>query len=205
VYVDDDAVPQFAVVVRLNFDLMDILHPSMVHRNPGGTLDVSRLPDVIRSSLGLTERTAASDRPFFDGSNFYYRLLAATGNSTMQQIFDAIGGVEGWNMPTFNMRLDTAVLSGNETVLHTMQMAEGQNLECILNVDWPALSTPVVAQPATALGETTHVGDVVPPHIDATVGIVAAVNDVGTSDVPPVEYSAALLYDPDTNEWSYAQ
>jgi len=208
---EGDGIIPFFIVVQLNYDLVDILHPSMVPENTGGMADLSRLPNEIRASMGLTGLTVPYDSLVFGGLGDYYRLVQVTQDTTMQAIFDAIAGHEGWNTSTsnlpfntstpdvpFDMRLDIDALGENTTVMHTMTAAEELQVRWVLVVDWPSLSTEVVAAGPTTLAETTQVevvaGDTVAPQ-----------EDVGMTYVPPAQQEgAALVYDPVTNEWSYA-
>jgi len=179
------------LLVELNYDFADLLHPSIVPENPGGMADLSRLPNVIRSCMGLIGLTVPYDSLVHGGWRDYYRAVAVSPNTTMEQVFFAIAGVEGWNTDTydvpFNMRMQTNELDEDVTVMETMEMAESMPMPTIwiVAVDWPSLSTGVVEAEST-FGETTHVEEI--------------------ASVPPVqEESAALLYDADTNEWSYAK
>ena len=183
---DDDGVQRFCLLVEVGYMVPYLLHPSMVPENPGGMADLSRLPNVIRSSMGLTGLTVPYDSLLFEEYGCYYRAVAVTANTTMHEIFFAIAGVEGWNTDTydvpFKMSSQTAELDEHDTVMETMSTS---NWMLMLSVDWPSLSTGEVAAEPTTFGETTHLQEI--------------------ADVPPVqEEGAALEYDPDTNEWSYA-
>jgi len=199
---EDDDIERFNFVVQFNYDMLDILHPSMVPENPGGMADLSKLPNVIRSSTGLTGLTLPYDSLVFGGLGDYYRVVQVTSNTTMIEIFETIAGMEGWYTTTFqmpfNMRLHTEELGQNVTVMQTMQMAQLMETQWVVVVDWPTLSTGFAAAGPVTLGGTTQ--------LEVADDTVVALDDVEMNDVPPTQNeNAALLYNAETNEWSYAQ
>jgi len=147
---------QFMLLVQINYTADHMYVGSLVPANPGGTANLSRVPNVLRSAVGHLGLTAEYDELNVDHVGDYMRFVRVHANTTMQQVFDAIAFVEHWEMPEFNpsiinfdppgsgsiynMALAEESLQPGVTVQTTEAMALAESEQWRLCIDWPAFT-----------------------------------------------------------------
>ena len=96
---------------------------------------------------------------------YYYRFVRVRGDTTMQEVFDAISFVEGWNMPAYNMCIGDEAnayeISPDSNVLCSIEILNDA-LWRLVRIDWPPLSIlvePIAMQPPVIQEHITTVSD----------------------------------------------
>jgi len=133
--VADDAPREFLLLVQTDWYDEDIYDPALVSGE--GMCDVSRLPNNLRSSMGHLDSSVSYDSVQRNNIGYYCRFVRVREDTSMQQVFDAISFVEGWNLPTYNMCIGDTDIGPDVNVLETMEMGDDEQWR--LAIDWPAL------------------------------------------------------------------
>jgi len=140
--VADDAEREFLLLVQTDWYDEDIYVPALV---PGeGICDVTRLPNNLRSSMGHLESSVSYDSVRRNNIGNYCRFVRVRGETSMQEVFDAITFAEGWNLPTYNMCIGDEDIGPDVDVLGTMEVGDDEQWRLAIN--WPPLSIRVVCE-----------------------------------------------------------
>jgi len=140
--VADDATREFLLLVQADWYDEDIYDPPLL---PGeGICDVSRLPNNLRSSMGHLQSSMSYDIVWRNNIGFYCRFVRVRGDTSMQEVFDAITFAEGWNLPTYNMYIGDKDIAPDSDVLGAMGMRDDEKWR--VTIDWPPLSIRVVCE-----------------------------------------------------------
>ena len=160
--VADDKPREFLLLVENYWNKSTIYHLPLA---PGeGMCDVSRLPNNLRSSMGHLDLIVSYDSVRQSSIGYYYRFVRVRVDTTMQEVFDAISFVEGWNMPAYNMCIGHEAqaweIGPGSDVLVSIDLAN--EVQWRLVIDWPPLSIrvePIAVQPPVIQEHTTTVSD----------------------------------------------
>ena len=134
--VADDAQREFLLLVETYWYESTIYNPPLL---PGeGMCDVSRLPNNLRSSMGHLDSIVSYDSVRQSGFGYYFRFVRVRAETTMQEVFDAISFVEGWNLPTYNMCGGYEEIGPDIDVLNSIDHAPDEQWRLV--IDWPPLS-----------------------------------------------------------------
>ena len=147
--VEEDEQREFLLLVQTYWFEEDIYVPALVSGE--GICDVRALPNNLRSSMGHLESSVSYDSVRRNNIGYYYRFVRVRGDTSMQEVFDAITFVEGWNLPTYNMCLADEDIDPDVDVLGTMAMETDEQWRLAIN--WPSLSIRVVCENNTDNGE----------------------------------------------------
>jgi len=132
----DGAQREFLLLVEAYWYESSVYNPPLV---PGeGMCDVSRLPNNLRSSMGHLDLTVSYYSVRENGIGSYYRFVRVYADTTMQEVFDAISFVEGWNLPTYNMCIGDEEIDAGIDVLGSLEAAGDEQWRLV--IDWPPLS-----------------------------------------------------------------
>ena len=115
VFPGEDA--QYLIFVSLDFRLPAAPPPFRDTRTPStrvSELDLAAVPNVFRSAARLLERRVARAAYRGAGTYSYKRVVLGTRDTTMRQLWAAIGHVEGWGA-----RSETDYLEQNGPLEHT--------------------------------------------------------------------------------------
>jgi hypothetical protein len=88
--------------------------------------------------MGHLDSSVSYDSVRRNNIGFYYRFVRVRDDTSMQEVFDAITFVEGWNLPTYNMCIGDHDIGPGVDVLGTMEMGDDEQWRPAIN--WPALS-----------------------------------------------------------------
>jgi hypothetical protein len=152
--VADDAPREFFLLVEAYWYDSSIYHPPLVSGE--GMCDVSRLPNNLRSSMGHLDLTASCKSVREKGIGSYNRFVHVRASTTMQEVFDAISFVEGWNLPAYNLCIADKEIDPDVDVLGSIDLAPDEQWRLVIN--WPPLSirvARVAAEPLVIQEHTT--------------------------------------------------
>lgn len=129
----------FFLCVEIDFDPCDYFPNVDVSELPRGSIvDLEGLPNVVRSVMGLSGLTGMDDEIDYVNMCGYLRVVRVQGNTTMQQVFDAIRFVEGWNLSNYEMTMsDAGDLPGYMEILQVLQIADEEVIQMRPQISWP--------------------------------------------------------------------
>jgi len=140
----------------------------------------------------------------------YLRFLRVREDTTMQQVYDAVGFAEGWTMQAFNMRIADTEIGADVNVLVSSEMLDDEQWRLAIN--WPKLSIEIGHVAAGVPCTQTHT------TIDMQQGPVSESGDsdaeravdgdaIQDSEIllpPDANCLGELEYDAAAGQWTYA-
>jgi len=138
----DSGNSAYLVAVEINFQANSYL--SGLRLVDTNLLDLSRVPNVVRSVLSMPELTGSAMHANYcvqaDLVGKYTRMVGVNTEHTMQQIQDAIASREGLVFDAFAMQMHTRdvepVLTAQTSVAEFLQMRHDSTIVARLQVSW---------------------------------------------------------------------
>jgi len=152
--VADDEPREFLLLVETYWYEDTVFNPPLA---PGeGMCDLSKLPNNLRSSMGHLDLIVPYDSMRQSDIGSYYRFVRVCESTTMQEVFDAISFVEGWNLPTYNMGIGDEEVGPDIDVLGSIDLKYDEQWRMV--IDWPPLNiciTRIAVEPLVIQEHTT--------------------------------------------------
>ena len=206
----DDGFRVFLLLVQIDYWGRDIYDPALESEGPKDVADLQSLPNNLRSAMGHLDLTASYDGLERTDMGDYLRFVRVREDTTMQQVYDAVGFAEGWTMQAFNMRIADTEIGADVNVLESSEMLDDEQWRLAIN--WPKLSIEIGHVAAGVPCTQTHT------TIDMHQGPVSESGDSDAEravDGDAIQDSEMLLppdanclgeleYDAAAGQWTYA-